>query len=99
MTEIYTHGSVGADFEVYEDFINYKTGVYHHVKGSYLGGHAIKLIGWGVENGAKYWIAVNSWNDGWGDNGTFKILRGSNHLGIEGDVVGGIPKLPSKVLK
>jgi cathepsin B len=38
---------------------------------------------------------VNSWNEGWGEKGTFRILRGKNHLGIEGNVVGGIPKLKS----
>lgn len=96
MTELYEHGSVEAAFSVYEDFLNYKSGVYQHVKGRELGGHAIKLIGWGVENGTKYWLAVNSWNDGWGDNGTFKILRGKNHLGIEAEVVAGIPKMKSQ---
>ena len=93
------HGSVEAAFEVYSDFPTYTTGVYHHVSGSYLGGHAIKMMGWGVENGIKYWIIVNSWNPSWGDNGTFKMLRGSNHCGIEDDVGGGIPKLPSSNLK
>jgi cathepsin B len=97
--EIMEHGSVEAAFEVYSDFPTYTTGVYQHVSGSYLGGHAIKMIGWGVENGIKYWIIVNSWNPSWGDNGTFKMLRGSNHCGIEDDVVGGIPKLPSSNLK
>jgi len=97
MQEIFDHGPVEAAFSVYEDFINYKSGVYQHVKGSYLGGHAIKIIGWGVENGVKFWIIVNSWNNGWGDNGQFKILRGKNHVGIESDVVAGIPKLKSKL--
>jgi len=42
-----------------------------------LGGHAVKLIGWGVdEEGVKYWKVVNSWNNTWGENGTFKIVRG-----------------------
>jgi len=31
----------------------------------------------------------NSWNDEWGDNGFFKILRGSDECGIEDDVSGG----------
>ncbi len=95
MTEIYQHGSVEVALSVYEDFLNYKSGVYKHVKGSYLGGHAVKMIGWGVENGVKYWTIVNSWNEGWGDNGTIKILRGVDHCGIESEVVAGIPKLKS----
>jgi len=95
MQEIMTNGSVEAAFEVYEDFVNYKSGVYQHVTGQYLGGHAIKMIGWGVENGTKYWLIVNSWNEGWGDNGLFKMLRGKNHCGIEEDVVGGDPIVSS----
>jgi hypothetical protein len=30
-------------------------GVYQHVSGAPLGGHAIKILGWGVENGTPYW--------------------------------------------
>lgn len=63
--------------------------MYHHVSGSSLGGHAIKIIGWGVENDLPYWLVVNSWNENWGEEGLFKILRGSNHLGIEGGVHAG----------
>jgi cathepsin B len=51
------------------------------------------LIGWGVENGTPYWLLVNSWNEDWGDNGTFKIKRGNNECGIEGQIVAGLPKL------
>ena len=29
-----------------------------------MGGHAIKILGWGVENNAKYWLVANSWNEG-----------------------------------
>ena len=94
MTEIYEHGSVEAAFTVYEDFIYYKEGVYRHVTGAKLGGHAIMLIGWGEENGVKYWQAVNSWNDNWGDKGTFKILRGVDHLHIESDIVAATHLLP-----
>jgi cathepsin B len=98
-TEIFERGSVEAAFTVYEDFLNYKKGVYQRVTGSELGGHAIKMIGWGVENGVAYWLCVNSWNDGWGDMGTFKILRGKNHLGIESEIVAGIPKLKTDFLE
>jgi cathepsin B len=43
-----TNGPVEASFTVYQDFLSYKTGVYHHTTGSALGGHAVKMVGWGV---------------------------------------------------
>ena len=88
-----TNGPVEAAFDVYEDFVSYKSGVYAHTTGSYLGGHAIKILGWGVENGSAHWIVANSWNEDWGDQGFFKIARGSDECGIESGVVAGIPKL------
>lgn len=93
MSEIFKNGPIEGAFTVYEDFLAYKSGVYKHTTGSQLGGHAIKIIGWGVENGTKYWLIVNSWNEGWGDKGTFKILRGSNHCGIENSSNAGVVKL------
>ena len=94
-----TYGPVEAAFTVYADFPTYKSGVYKHVSGGMLGGHAIKIIGWGVENGQDYWIVVNSWNETWGDNGTFKIARGDDECGIEdGIVAGGAPSMFKKFL-
>ena len=61
-----------AAFTVYEDFVNYKSGVYKHVSGSALGGHAVKIIGWGED----HWLVMNSWNETWGDKGLFRIAYG-----------------------
>jgi len=96
MTELYTKGSLEVDFEVYGDFPSYTSGVYSHnyngTNNTYLGGHAVKLIGWGETlNGTKYWEIVNSWNKDWAMNGTFWMLRGSNECGIEQDANGGTP--------
>lgn len=91
-TEIMTNGPVEVDFEVYEDFLAYKSGVYQHTSGGFLGGHAVKMLGWGELNGVPYWLCMNSWNTDWGDQGTFKILRGKDECGIEGDVNAGLPK-------
>jgi len=94
MKEIYENGSVEGSFSVYEDFADYASGVYQHVTGSYLGGHAIKIIGWGVtEQGVKYWLIANSWNETWGEKGYFRMLRGVNECGIESSAVTGMPKL------
>lgn len=87
--EILKNGPVSCAFTVYEDFPTYKSGVYTHTSGSALGGHAVKMIGWGTENGEDYWLIVNSWNDSWGNGGTFKIKRGVNECGIEGQITAG----------
>ena len=54
-----------------------------------MGGHAIRILGYGVENGEKYWLCANSWNEEWGDNGYIKIRRGTDECGIESQGVAG----------
>jgi len=92
-TEIITNGPVEAAFSVYEDFLPYKSGVYHHTTGQMLGGHAVKILGWGVDAGQDYWIVANSWNEDWGNKGFFNILRGTNECGIEDGITAGMPKV------
>ena len=93
MQDIFTYGSIGVAFTVYEDFVNYKSGIYSYTSGSALGGHAVKVIGWGVEGGVKYWTVTNSWNEDWGEQGFFRIKRGTNECGIEGEASAGLPKV------
>lgn len=83
MTELTNYGPFEVAFSVYEDFLSYKSGVYQHRTGRFLGGHAVKLVGYGSDAGTKYWLIANSWNESWGDQGFFKILRGSDECGIE----------------
>ena len=78
--EIMTHGTVTAAFTIYMDFLTYNSGVYQHMSGEAEGGHAIKIIGWGVEEGLDYWLCVNSWNDTWGESGLFKIKMGDSGI-------------------
>uniref|UniRef100_A0A8R1DZE2 Pept_C1 domain-containing protein n=1 Tax=Caenorhabditis japonica TaxID=281687 RepID=A0A8R1DZE2_CAEJA len=91
--EILTNGPVQVGFTVYEDFYHYKSGVYKHTAGGPLGGHAVKIIGWGQENGTPYWLVANSWNTLWGEKGYFKIVRGTNDCGIEDAPMAGLPDL------
>lgn len=78
-------GSVTAGFDVFEDFLHYDSGVYQHVDdGSRaLGGHAIKVMGWGVDEAAgSYWWVANSWGDDWGMDGYFKMSTNSSNVGF-----------------
>ena len=47
--------------------------VYQHVKDSELGGHAIRVLGWGVENSTPYWLIANSWNPRGGTKDTSRF--------------------------
>lgn len=85
MKDLEANGPLEVAFDVYDDFRSYKSGVYHHVSGSYLGGHAVKLIGYGTDGSTPYWLIVNSWGRSWGMQGLFKILRGKNECGIESE--------------
>jgi cathepsin B len=76
--EIAARGPAETAFSVYEDFINYKGGIYHHTTGGMLGGHAVKIVGWGVEEGVNYWIVANSWSTSWGEDGYFRIKEGDS---------------------
>lgn len=94
-TEIFNNGPVEASISAYEDFYVYKSGVYQHVKGKFVCGHAVKIIGWGIDRitSTPYWLVSNSFNTDWGDYGYFKIKRGVNECQIESDVTAGIPLL------
>jgi cathepsin B len=77
---IMTGGPVETAFTVYSDFENYAGGIYHHVSGSMAGGHAVKIVGWGVDSGTKYWKVANSWNPYWGEKGYFRIKEGEGGI-------------------
>ena len=59
--ELLTNGPMMVGLTVYEDFMSYGSGVYHHTAGGMMGGHAIKLIGWGhdEQDGSLYWVCQN----------------------------------------
>ncbi|CAJ0596281.1 unnamed protein product [Cylicocyclus nassatus] len=92
--EIMKNGPVQAAFTTYADFKLYKGGIYRHLAGERSGSHAVKLLGWGSENGTDYWILANSWGVTWGeDGGYFRMVRGENECGLEEKIYAGMMKV------
>jgi cathepsin B len=91
MSDIFTFGSITSGYDVYNDFFYYRSGVYQRsgFNSYYVGGHAVRIVGWGVEGGIAYWLAANSWGAHWGIGGFFKIAKGTNHCRIESFMVSG----------
>lgn len=81
--DIYSYGPVTTGFTVYNSFYQFfernPTGIYTteaQPPGDLpIGGHAVVVIGWGVDSstGVQYWLCRNSWGIKWGDQGYFKI--------------------------
>lgn len=99
--DIMKNGPVQAAFRVYKSFMAYKTGVYQRnwwsIWDRMLGGHAVKIIGWGTvqekNKSIDYWTVANSWSTTWGEDGYFRIVRGKDECGIESTVYAGLPLL------
>lgn len=76
-------GPLFAAFFVYDNFFEYKSGIYSQAKGELVGGHAVLMTGYGTENGIPYWILKNSFSDQWGERGYFRMQRGIDLCKIE----------------
>jgi cathepsin X len=83
--EIYQRGPISCNIAVTPEFLNYTGGIFKDKTGNKDIDHSISVIGFGVENGQKYWYGRNSWGTHWGINGFFKLARGIDNLAIEED--------------
>lgn len=91
---IYGWGPVSTGMIVYEDFYTFdpKNEIYSwNGKGEAIGGHAVEIVGWGIEKDVKYWIIKNSWGKEWGRGGYFYMKRGTDECSIESNIVTGVP--------
>ncbi|EMP32671.1 Dipeptidyl peptidase 1 [Chelonia mydas] len=97
--ELVIYGPVAVAFEVYSDFMLYRGGIYHHTglqdefNPFELTNHAVLLVGYGKDpdTGEKFWTVKNSWGSSWGENGYFRIRRGTDECAIESIAVSATP--------
>merc|ERR1712113_918010 len=65
---LYHRGPVSVAFEVVDGFSDYKSGVYvsKTCKNTTQDvNHAVLAVGYGEEDGKKYWLIKNSWGKDW----------------------------------
>jgi cathepsin B len=89
--ELYDNGPLQGCFTEYSNFQSFfnkePQGIYNSTAGAHsVGGHCVKIIGWGHESGLDYWLIANSWGSSWADKGYFKFLRGKNLCNMENEM-------------
>lgn len=90
---IWKWGPVVTSMDVYDDFYDYQEGTIYKQSplSKLVSGHCVVIVGWGESGGEKYWICRNTWGEDWGENGYFKIQRGTNECSIEQNVMDIVP--------
>jgi cathepsin X len=82
--EIYARGPIACGVNA-GPLVDYNGGIVDLPQESTEVDHIISIVGWGKDasSGKSYWIVRNSWGEYWGERGYFRIVKGSNQLGIE----------------
>jgi hypothetical protein len=65
------HGPLVTTLTVYSDFLTYGGGIYKHVTGDAVGGHAVSLVGF--DDATRSFLVRNSWGPEWGENGFVRV--------------------------
>ena len=72
------HGPLIICIGVWEDFMWYFGGVYHHRWGPQVGGHVVTIVGY--NDSQSCWIVKNSWGTKWGEDGWFRMAYDANMI-------------------
>ena len=91
MQEIYQRGPLACGIAVPEALDTYTGGIYCDDTGDMEIVHDVSIVGYGVEDGNKYWLIRNSWGTHWGEDGFFRVCRGTNNIAVESDCAWATP--------
>jgi cathepsin X len=82
--EIFARGPVVAGVSGHP-LTKYTGGIFRDTSADRHVTHSVSIVGWGTDSdsGDQYWIVRNSWGQYFGEMGYFRVLIGSNILGIE----------------
>jgi len=83
LEEVSMWGPISCSVAVTQELHDYKGGIFIDKTDRKSFDHEVEIVGFGVENGTKYWHIRNSWGSNWGEQGFFKLIRGINNLAIE----------------
>jgi cathepsin X len=92
MQEIFQRGPIACGIAVPDELEKYTGGIFEDKTGNMDIVHDISVVGWGVEGGVKYWTVRNSWGTHFGEDGFFRVIRGTNNIAIESDCAWATPK-------
>jgi cathepsin X len=90
--EIFKRGPVACGVNA-EAILKYTGGIMDVPYKGRMISHVISIVGWGYDETTKkqHWIVRNSWGEYWGEMGFFRVVLGSNQLGLEAECVWATP--------
>jgi cathepsin X len=90
--EIYQRGPIACGIAVPDALEKYTGGIFYDKTGDMNIVHDISVVGYGIENGTKFWVVRNSWGTHFGESGFFRVIRGINNIAIESDCAWATPR-------
>jgi len=83
MNELHQRGPIACGIAVPDALETYTGGIFTDTTGDTSIVHDVSVVGYGVEDGVKFWMIRNSWGSAWGEEGFFRVIRGTNNIAVE----------------
>lgn len=97
--ELFKNGPVVSMIQPFRNFMIYDKGLFDisEHENKLDGFQAVKIVGWEKDaEGRQYWIVENFWGQTWGEEGTARVLMGSEDSFLDKFAVAVYPTVPEK---